>query len=337
MNKDLYKILGIDKQASQAEIKAAYRKLAMKYHPDKNPGDVAAEDKFKDVNEAYETLGDAQKRAEYDSPQTFFHGHNDMFSHMSGIFSDLFGNPQARPQRKRNPDIEVEIGISFLDSVLGSQKQVELVRQVICDLCEGSGCRPGTSPQTCGTCHGTGKVLTRHSFIQLTTTCPTCEGTGRLITHACLSCSGTGMKEDLKPIVIDIPAGIESGEGIRIPQSGHHVYPESPPGDLIIFINVSSSNDFRRSGDDIYSEKTISLKDAVLGGDIDVLTIHSSSKVRIRPGTQPGARIRIPGRGIVNSSRGTTGDHIFTVKVEIPRKLTHEQAESFKSFCEGLT
>lgn len=337
--KDLYKILGIDKQASQPEVKAAYRKLAMKYHPDKNPGDATAEEKFKEVNEAYATLGDSQKRSEYDSPKSFFHGHDDMFSHMSGIFSDLFGNRQSAGHHRRhsNPGIEVEITISFLDSVLGTQKRVELVRQASCGPCGGTGSRPGTSPETCGTCHGRGKVMAKHSFIQIATTCPTCEGTGKLVMNACLSCAGAGMKDDIKNITVDIPAGIESGEGIRIPQVGHDVHPGSPPGDLIIFINVSGSSEFQRDGDNIYSGKKISLKAAVLGGEISVKTIHGSTKIKINPGTQPGSRIRIPGQGVTNSSRGTVGDHILTVNVSIPQDLTSEQYESFRTFCKDLS
>ena len=355
--RDYYDILGVGKSADATEIKKAYRKLAMKYHPDKNPGDKEAEEKFKEINEAYEVLSDETKRKNYDqfghegvNGQGFggaggfggqgFGGFDDIFG---DIFGDMFGGGfggGSRPRRRgpeRGADIKQRINISFEEAAFGKKVQVKINRSEECDQCHGSGAKPGTSKKTCPTCHGSGQVqsVQRTPFgnIASTRTCSTCNGEGEVIDSPCSKCHGKGSIRKTKTIEVDIPAGIDNGQMIKLGGQGELGTRGGPRGDLYIEVNVQSHPLFTRDGYDVYLEMPITFAQATLGDKIQVPTLDGKVEYEVPEGTQTGTVFRLKGKGIPKLKSNVRGDQYVKVTVEIPKKLNEKQKELVREFA----
>lgn len=348
MAKDLYGILGISKGASPEEIKAAYRKMSKEWHPDKHKGDKGAEDKFKEINEAYEVLSDSQKKQQYDQFGTTgngaggggagfggfdFSGFNNGGGQGFSDFGDLFGNFFGGGGQRRAADInqgenrEIELTITLQDVLTGVQHPVDLRRLNVCDLCKGDGAEPGTKVVKCETCGGTGEVVrTTQSFfgqIQQRGVCSKCSGSGSIPEKKCHNCSGEGRMPDTVHVTIDVPAGIDNGQTLRVRNQGDSGRRGAANGDLFVHIRVRSDARFTREGTDIRSEVGIPVIDAILGGTVDVDTVHGTSTLSIPDGTQPGQIFRIKGKGLPELGRTAhMGDHYVIVNVEVPKKLS---------------
>ena len=357
--RDYYEVLGVEKNASDAEIKKAYRKLAMKYHPDQNPGDKTAEEKFKEINEAYEVLSDADKKARYDqygfagvdpnfNPNAGFGGFGgggfSGFGDFSDIFGDFFGGGASSSGRRRGPakgqNVVSEIEISFEDAAFGCEREITFSRIETCSTCHGSGAKEGTSPQTCTYCHGTGTVQTRRQtpmgVFASNGPCRKCGGTGRLIHQPCPDCRGTGAVRKRKTIKVNIPAGIDHGQTISLRGQGNAGKNGGPAGDLLITVMVQPHELFRRDGVDVFCEAPITFAQAVLGAELEIPTIDGKVKYSIPEGTQTGTVFRLKGKGIpVLNGRGR-GDQYVTVTIETPRNLNKEQREALRRFSETL-
>ena len=346
--RDYYEVLGVDKTADEATIKRAFRQQAKKYHPDLNPGDKDAEEKFKEVNEAYQILSDPQKRQQYDqfgfdSPQAGFGGagYGDFggFGGFEDIFSSFFGGGarQANPNAPRQgDDLRMDVTISFEEAARGCEKEVNVVRDETCENCGGTGAKPGTKPTTCSTCHGTGQVTqvrnTAFGRIQNVTTCPNCHGTGKVISDPCPKCNGRGKKRTSRRRTVKIPAGIDNGQVLTIRGQGGAGENGGPSGDLLIVVNVRPHKLFKRRDYDLYLELPITFTQATLGAEIDVPTLDKPVKYNIPEGTQPGTVFRIKGAGIPYLRGTGKGDLYVTAKVEVPRKLTEKQKELLRQF-----
>lgn len=355
--RDYYDVLGVDKSADATAIKKAYRKLAMKYHPDKNPGDKEAEEKFKEINEAYEVLSDETKRRNYDqfghegvNGQGFggaggfggqgFGGFDDIFG---DIFGDMFGGgfSGGSRQRRRGPergaDIKQRVNISFEEAAFGKKVQVKINRSEECDQCHGSGAKPGTSKKTCPTCHGSGQVqsVQRTPFgnIASTRTCSTCNGEGEVIDSPCSKCHGKGSIRKTKTIEVDIPAGIDNGQMIKLGGQGELGTRGGPRGDLYIEVNVQSHPLFTREGYDVYLEMPITFAQATLGDKIQVPTLDGKVEYEVPEGTQTGTVFRLKGKGIPKLKSNVRGDQYVKVTVEIPKKLNEKQKELVREFA----
>ena len=355
--RDYYDVLGVGKSADASEIKKAYRKLAMKYHPDKNPGDKEAEEKFKEINEAYEVLSDETKRRNYDqfghegvNGQGFggaggfggqgFGGFDDIFG---DIFGDMFGGgfSGGSRQRRRGPergaDIKQRVNISFEEAAFGKKVQVKINRSEECDQCHGSGAKPGTSKKTCPTCHGSGQVqsVQRTPFgnIASTRTCSTCNGEGEVIDSPCSKCHGKGSIRKTKTIEVDIPAGIDNGQMIKLGGQGELGTRGGPRGDLYIEVNVQSHPLFTRDGYDVYLEMPITFAQATLGDKIQVPTLDGKVEYEVPEGTQTGTVFRLKGKGIPKLKSNVRGDQYVKVTVEIPKKLNEKQKELVREFA----
>ena len=346
--RDYYEVLGVDKTADEATIKRAFRQQAKKYHPDLNPGDKDAEEKFKEVNEAYQILSDPQKRQQYDQfgfdgPQAGFGGagYGDFggFGGFEDIFSSFFGGGarQANPNAPRQgDDLRMDVTISFEEAARGCEKEVNVVRDETCENCGGTGAKPGTKPTTCSTCHGTGQVTqvrnTAFGRIQNVTTCPNCHGTGKVISDPCPKCNGRGKKRTSRRRTVKIPAGIDNGQVLTIRGQGGAGENGGPSGDLLIVVNVRPHKLFKRRDYDLYLELPITFTQATLGAEIDVPTLDKPVKYNIPEGTQPGTVFRIKGAGIPYLRGTGKGDLYVTAKVEVPRKLTEKQKELLRQF-----
>ena len=355
--RDYYDVLGVDKSADATAIKKAYRKLAMKYHPDKNPGDKEAEEKFKEINEAYEVLSDETKRRNYDqfghegvNGQGFggaggfggqgFGGFDDIFG---DIFGDMFGGgfSGGSRQRRRGPergaDIKQRVNISFEEAAFGKKVQVKINRSEECDQCHGSGAKPGTSKKTCPTCHGSGQVqsVQRTPFgnIASTRTCSTCNGEGEVIDSPCSKCHGKGSIRKTKTIEVDILAGIDNGQMIKLGGQGELGTRGGPRGDLYIEVNVQSHPLFTRDGYDVYLEMPITFAQATLGDKIQVPTLDGKVEYEVPEGTQTGTVFRLKGKGIPKLKSNVRGDQYVKVTVEIPKKLNEKQKELVREFA----
>ncbi len=354
--RDYYDVLGVGKSADATEIKKAYRKLAMKYHPDKNPGDKEAEEKFKEINEAYEVLSDETKRRNYDqfghegvNGQGFggaggfggqgFGGFDDIFG---DIFGDMFGGGfgggrQRRRGPERGADIRQRVNISFEEAAFGKKVQVKINRSEECEECHGSGAKPGTSKKTCPTCNGSGQVqsVQRTPFgnIASTRTCSTCNGEGEVIDSPCTKCHGKGSIRKTKTIEVDIPAGIDEGQMIKLGGQGELGSRGGPRGDLYIEVNVNSHPLFTREGYDVYLEMPITFAQATLGDKIQVPTLDGKVEYEIPEGTQTGTVFRLKGKGIPKLRSNVRGDQYVKVTVEIPKKLNDKQKELVRQFA----
>ena len=329
--RDYYEVLGVDKTADEATIKRAFRQQAKKYHPDLNPGDKDAEEKFKEVNEAYQILSDPQKRQQYDQfgfdgPQAGFGGagYGDFggFGGFEDIFSSFFGGGarQANPNAPRQgDDLRMDVTISFEEAARGCEKEVNVVRDETCENCVGTGAKPGTKPTTCSTCHGTGQVTqvrnTAFGRIQNVTTCPNCHGTGKVISDPCPKCNGRGKKRTSRRRTVKIPAGIDNGQVLTIRGQGGAGENGGPSGDLLIVVNVRPHKLFKRRDYDLYLELPITFTQATLGAEIDVPTLDKPVKYNIPEGTQPGTVFRIKGAGIPYLRGTGKGDLYIKVRV----------------------
>ena len=356
--RDYYEVLGIQKGASEDEIKKAYKKLARKYHPDMNPGDKEAEEKFKEVNEANEVLSDPEKKARYD--QFGFagvdpnygagagggaYGGDFDFGDLGDIFGSFFGggfggqrrNPNA-PQRGES--IRASVSISFTEAAFGCEKSVTIERSEQCPTCKGSGCAPGTTPEICPDCHGSGTVQTRRQtpmgVFASNGPCRKCGGTGRLIHQPCSDCRGSGAVRKRRTIKVNIPAGIDHGQTISLRGQGGAGKNGGPAGDLLITVMVQPHEIFRRDGVDVFCEAPITFTQAVLGAELEIPTIDGKVKYSIPEGTQTGTVFRLKGKGVpVLNGRGR-GDQYVTVVIETPRSLNKEQKEALRRFSETL-
>jgi molecular chaperone DnaJ len=342
--RDYYDVLGVAKSASKDDIKKAYRKLAMKYHPDQNPGDKEAEAKFKEAAEAYEVLNDEQKRAQYDrfghagvnsGAGQGFQGYEDIFSR----FNDIFGSPDFDPfsrggrrtQRRgqRGTDIRIKLALTLEQIATGTEKKIKLSRYVGCETCGGTGAENGTSFSTCPTCRGTGELRQQAGggFFQqiVVTTCPTCQGEGRIIARSCQTCEGQGRLEKEDLVSIKVPAGVQEGMNLSVRGKGHAGLRGGEPGDLIIQIEEKASETFERDGDNLIYELFVSFPDAALGAKAEVPTLDGKVRIDIEPGTQPGKVFRIKGKGLPNINGYGRGNLLVHVNVWTPESLSSEE------------
>jgi molecular chaperone DnaJ len=345
--RDYYEILGISKTASNEEIKKNYRKIAMQSHPDKNPGDKKAEERFKEAAEAYEVLSDKQKREIYDhygheglSNSGFrgFSGFDDIFTNFSDIFEDVFGFGNARGRgRSRSAaragaDLRYDLKISFLDAAFGLTTTIDLEKLSTCPKCHGSGAAVGTSPETCRTCQGRGQVLQSSGFFTISSTCPHCGGHGKVIAKPCGHCRGMGKEKIVKSVQLKIPAGVETGSRLRLRSEGEAGDQGGPSGDLYVFLHVEDHAFFVRSGDDIICRVPISFVQAAMGATIEIPTLEEKEKMKIPKGTQNGKPFRLKGKGIPHIRGYGRGDQIVEVFVQIPTDLNKKQEELLREF-----
>jgi molecular chaperone DnaJ len=345
--RDYYDVLGVKKNADEAALKAAFRKAAMQCHPDKNPGDKAAEHKFKELNEAYQVLSDSQKRAAYDrfGHQAFEHGGaggpggfgEGFASSMSDIFEDLFGDMMGRGRRGggrgRGADLRTDVEIALEEAYRGKTASVRMPTPVTCDVCSGSGAKPGSKPRACATCGGHGRVRAMQGFFAIERTCPTCQGRGEVIEDPCSACKGQGRVTKDRTLSVNIPAGVEDGTRIRLAGEGEAGAKGGPAGDLYIFLSVRAHPFFQRDGADLYCRVPISMVTAALGGEFEVPTLDGgTAKVKVPEGAQSGKQFRLRGKGMPVLRSRDVGDLYIQAVVETPQNLTRRQRELLREF-----
>lgn len=353
--KDYYESLGVSRNATDAEIKKAFRRMAMKYHPDRHQGDSKeAEEKFKEVKEAYEVLANPQTRATYDqfghaglNQQAGFGGgagfnFEDVFGDLGGIFGDIFGTGGGggrrgrRSQGQRGADLQYRITISLEEAVKGVTKKIDVPTWVECDVCHGSGAKKGTSPQTCSECAGQGFVRIQQGFFSVQQTCPNCRGTGKVIKEFCDTCHGQGRNQKTKTLSVKIPAGVDNGDRIRLSGEGEAGVHGGSTGDLYVEIRVKQHELFERKGNDLFCEVPICFAVAALGGSIDVPTLEGKAKLKIPAETQSGKVFRFRGKGVKSVHGGSAGDILCRVSVETPVKLNKDQKAALEAFEKSL-
>jgi len=345
MSKCYYEVLGVTRDASGDVVKKSYRKLAMKYHPDRNPDDAEAEACFKEAAEAYEVLSDADKRRIYDTygheglKNTGYSGpgsSEDIFSHMGDIFGDLFGFGSRRQRDPNGPvqgdDLRYDLEISFMDAVHGVEKEVEITKRETCWTCEGTGSRPGHKAQTCPSCRGRGQVIRSQGFFQVSSTCPQCHGQGQIIVEPCADCNGAGLVNRSKKVNLKIPAGVDNGSRMRLSGEGEGGRRGGRSGDLYVIIHVQPHEFFQRDGQTIYLQYPLSMVRAALGCEIDVPTIDGSATLKIPSGTQSAHRFTLRAEGVASLRGRGRGDMIVEVLVQTPTKLTKQQKELLCEF-----
>ncbi len=348
--RDYYEILGIARQAGDDDIKKAYRKLALKFHPDRNPGDHEAEERFKEASEAYEVLRDPEKRSLYDrfghdglknSGFSGFSGFDDIFSSFGDIFEDFFGlggfggRRRNRSSVRRGADLRYDLEIALREAAFGIEKTIEVTKPVQCAGCEGAGAAPGTSPETCSRCQGGGRVTQQQGFFSIATTCPVCRGLGSVIKTPCPECSGTGKIRQTKNLKIKVPAGVESGMQLKLSSEGEPGERGGPPGDLYVFLHVAEDEFFKRHNNDTVCQVPISFSQAALGSEITVPTLEKEEKLKIPRGIQSGDLLTIRGAGIPYLNGHGRGDQIVQVVVKTPQKLSRHQEEIFRQLAEA--
>ena len=345
---DYYELLGVSRTATETDLKSAFRKLAMKHHPDRNPGDRDAEAKFKELNEAYQVLSDGQKRAAYDrfGHAAFENGGggpgpgfgNDFASSMADIFEDLFGDFAGRQRagaggRERGSDLRYNLEITLEEAFHGKTATLKVPTSIACEACSGSGAKPGTKPRACATCGGHGRVRASQGFFSIERTCPTCQGRGETIDDPCRACNGAGRVMRERTLTVNIPAGVEDGTRIRLAGEGEAGLRGGPTGDLYIFLSIKPHAFLQRDGADLFCRVPISLVTASLGGDVTVPVIDGeTATVKIPEGTQTGKQIRIKGRGMPVMRTRDHGDLYIQVIVETPQKLSPRQRELLREF-----
>ena len=347
MEIDYYEVLGVSSSASSDEIKKAYRKLAMKFHPDRNPGDKEAEENFKQATEAYEVLSDGNKRQIYDTygseglKSRGYQGPDfeDIFSSFGDIFGDIFGFGRADTRRSkqgpmRGSDLRYDLTISFMEAVHGISKDIEIERPDTCWTCEGTGLRPGYKAETCSTCNGRGQVVRAQGFFRMSTTCPECRGEGEKIKDPCADCEGAGLVKSKKKVALKIPAGVDTGAKMRLRGTGEGGRKGGPAGDLYVIIHVEPHEFFLREGDLIYCQYPLNFDQVALGCDLEVPTIHGEKKLKIPKGTQTGHRFTLKNEGVQHLRGNGRGDMIVEVKVVTPKKLNKKQRELLQEFGE---
>ncbi len=355
--RDYYEVLGVTKGATDAEIKKAYRVVAKKYHPDTNPGNAEAEEKFKEAAEAYAVLSDPEKKAKYDQ---YGHAAFDQnggpggfggfdFSDMGDIFGDIFGDMFGGGSRQRQSNgpvkganIKTTVRVTFEEAVFGTQTELELPLKDECDVCKGSGAQPGHSPETCSKCAGKGQVVyTQQSLFGMARTvqtCPDCGGSGKLIKFKCSNCAGSGFVKSKKKIQVAVPAGIDNGQSIRIREKGEPGMNGGGRGDLLVTVLVDRHPTFQRQEYDLYSSEPISFTQAALGGKITITTIDGDYDLEIKPGTQTDTKVKLKGKGVPTlRNKNVRGDHYVTLIVQVPDKLTEEQKSILNQYANTTT
>jgi len=352
--RDYYEVLGVDRQASEQQIKSAYRKLALKHHPDRNPGDAKAEETFKEAAEAYSVLADAQKRSLYDRfghagvnasaggpgfDPTIFADFSDIFSGLGDMFGfgDILGGGRRRrggPQR--GSDLRYDLEITFEESAEGTETSIVVPREETCETCSGSGAAPGTHAETCAQCRGTGQLRYQQGFLTVARPCSNCRGTGKTISKPCTTCRGEGRIARERKLTVKIPAGIATGQQLRLMSEGEHGTAGGPPGDLYVVVHVQEHPFFHREGDDLYCELPIHFPTLALGGAVRVPTLDEAEDLSIPAGTQPGARFRLRGKGMPNVNGRGHGDLHVIARVAVPKKLTKEQKHLLEQLAETM-
>ncbi|MDO8519934.1 MAG: molecular chaperone DnaJ [Deltaproteobacteria bacterium] len=343
IKKDYYAVLGVSQNASESEIKKAYRQLAIQFHPDKNADDKAAEEKFKEASEAYEVLSDGQKRQIYDQfghvglEGSGFHGFSgveDVFESFGGIFEEFFGGGhRGRSQARRGRDLRHDLEIEFMEAAFGTEKKIHLVKPAVCDECFGSGAKKGSRPQECSHCRGSGQVRHNQGFFTISTTCPYCQGEGEVVAHPCPECRGKGQVRKSKDLSVKIPAGVTSGTRLMMQGEGEVGERGAPSGDLYIFLSVRGHEIFAREGDDIHLEIPVSMISAALGDKAKVSTLKGEEEIEIPRGIQSGKKIVLKGKGVPNLRTKKPGDQVVTIRVETPQHLSKEEETLLKQFA----
>lgn len=347
--RDYYEILGVERTVTEAELKKAYRRVAMKYHPDRNPDNKEAEEKFKEANEAYEILSDAQKRAAYDQyghagvdPQMGGGGgfggagFSDIFDMFGDIFGDGGGRRSGRGGVQRGHDLRYTLDLNLEEAVQGKEVTIKVPTYVNCKTCNGSGAKAGSSPEVCKTCGGHGQVRMQAGFFSVQQTCPDCHGNGKTIKDPCPDCHGEGRVQETKTLAVKVPAGVDTGDKIRLTGEGEAGAMGGPAGDLYVVINVREHKIFQRDGSDLYCEVPISFPDAALGAELEVPTLNGRVKLKIPEGTQTGKMFRLRGKGIKPVRGGAIGDLLCRVIIETPVKLDKEQRELLEKLRETM-
>lgn len=347
--RDYYETLGVASSAEDKEIKKAYKKLAMKYHPDRTAGDKAKEETFKEIKEAYEVLKDDQKRAAYDQ---YGHAAFEQGGHGGGggfggggfgqdfgdIFGDIFGGGggRGRQRQQRGSDLRYNVDLTLEDAVKGKSLEIKVPTYVSCEPCDGSGAKPGTSAKTCSTCHGHGQVQMRQGLFAVQQTCPTCSGKGKVITDKCTSCRGQGRVEKTKTLSVKIPAGVDTGDRIRLSGEGEAGESGAPAGDLYVEVRVRDHDIFVRDENHLYCEVPISFVTAALGGEIEVPTLSGKVKLKVPKETQTGKMFRLRGKGVKSVRSSSTGDLMCKVVIETPVNLSGDQADLLRQLEEKM-
>jgi molecular chaperone DnaJ len=342
--RDYYEVLGIEREANDQQIKSAYRKLALKYHPDRNPGNKQAEEHFKEAAEAYAVLADGQKRSLYDRfghagvtnagggagfDPTIFADFSDIFAGLGDAFGfgDLFGGRRRRGGPQRGADLRYDLEITFDEAAKGTETTIQIPREEACETCSGSGASPGTKAETCTQCRGTGQLRYQQGFLTVARPCGTCRGTGKTIAKPCQSCRGAGRVGRERSLTVKIPAGIATGQRLRLYNEGEHGSAGGPSGDLYVVVIVQEHAFFHREGDDLYCELSMPFHTVALGGEVRVPTLDGRETINVPAGTQPGTRFKLRGKGMPNVSGRGHGDLHVIARVEVPKKLTKEQRQ----------
>ncbi len=361
--RDYYEVLGVSRTASDEEIKKAYRKLALQHHPDRNAGNKAAEEKFKELSEAYEVLNDSQKRQQYDQyghaglrssfgpggfdfSRDFTHGADlhdifgDLFGGAGGMFEEFFGRAGGRrgadgSRAARGADLRFDLEIDFEDSIFGAEHEITLPVSDTCSTCKGTGAEPGHHKETCRHCNGRGIVVTSSGFFHVQQDCPSCGGRGEIITHPCRTCRGTGLVKNSKQLMLKIPPGVETGSRLRLSGRGEGGVRGGPPGDLYVMLHVRPHSLFQREGADLFCEVPVPLDTALLGGEIQVPTVEGWATLKLAPGTENGKLFRLRGKGVPGLGGEPPGDLHARVTVEVPKNLSGAQKRKLKEFIDS--
>ena len=346
--KDYYDLLGVARGSSPEEIKKAYRKLALKYHPDRNPDDTDAAEKFKEISEAYDVLSDAEKRRTYDAygaeglrgyATRDFSSFEDIFSAFGDVFGadsafgDFFGVGRRRRGPARGTSLRVELAVSFEEAAFGTEKTIEIHRSELCDSCHGSGAQPGTQESSCGVCGGRGEVMRAHGFFSVRQTCASCGGRGRVVEHPCVKCRGRGLQRRPREISITIPGGIESGTRMRMAGQGEPSREGGTSGDLYCDIYVNPHEIFERDGSDIICTMPLPYATVVLGGQVDVPTLEGTGRLKIPKATRDGHVMRMRGQGMKRLNRSGRGDQYVRVVIEVPKSISKRQEELIREYA----
>lgn len=347
IKRDYYEVLGVDRNSSSEQIKKAYRKLALGHHPDRNPGNKEAEERFKEAAEAYEVLRDPEKRNIYDqfgheglqgTGFTGFGGFEDIFSAFGDIFEDFFGfGPRRRTRRsvaQPGADLLYDLRIGFAEAVFGCEKEIEIQARAECESCEGTGREPGTDEEVCPLCNGQGQIIQSQGFFRISSTCNRCAGQGRVITNPCRSCSGSGLQLVTRKVLVKVPAGVDTGTRLRIPNKGEGGHRGGPPGDLYVRLHIEPHDFFERDGNQLYCQIPISMVQAALGDTLEIQTMEGARSINIPPGTQSGECIRLRGEGVPNLRGYGRGDLHIDIQVKTPVNLDKRQEELLREFAE---
>ncbi|HET7220360.1 MAG TPA: molecular chaperone DnaJ [Vicinamibacterales bacterium] len=351
--RDYYEVLAVEREATEQQIKSAYRKLALKHHPDRNPGDREAEERFKEAAEAYAVLADREKRSLYDRfghagvsgaagaggiDPTIFADFSDIFAGLGETFGfgDIFGARRRRGGPQRGSDLRYDLEISFEESAKGTDTTIQIPREETCETCKGSGAAPGTSAETCNQCRGTGQLRYQQGFLTVARPCPNCRGTGKTIAKPCQSCRGAGRVARDRKLTVKIPPGIATGQRLRLHGEGEHGSAGGPPGDLYVVVHVQDHHFFHREGDDLYCELPIGFPTLALGGSVRVPTLNGREDLHIPAGTQAGARFKLRGKGMPNVSGRGHGDLHVIANVAVPKKLSKEQKHLLEELSKSM-